>query len=111
MQEAPVRVCQCHVCQAAGDEDPEKRAHGQMNLLLSRLDEQQRRWLVAYESQKLGHGGDVSLSRITGLNVETIRRGRRELANDLSDRPLDRIRLPGGGRPPLEKKIPRSSRI
>jgi len=75
-----------------------------MNLLLSRMNEQQRRWLVASESQKLGHGGDILLSRITGLNVETIRRGRRELAADLIGRPSDRIRLPGGGRPPLEKK-------
>jgi len=46
---------------------------------LSRLDEHQRRWLAALESQKVGRGGDRLLSCITGLNVETIRRGRREL--------------------------------
>lgn len=107
MQEASIHACQCQVCQGSGDEHPEKHTHHQINLLLSRMDEQQRRWLVAYESQKLGHGGDVLLSRITGLNVETIRRGRRELAADLGDRPVGRVRLPGGGRPPLEKKIPR----
>ncbi|MCD4685634.1 MAG: hypothetical protein K8S97_06840 [Anaerolineae bacterium] len=45
-----------------------------MNLLMSRLDEQQRRWYAAVESEKIGHGGDVQVSRITGLNVETIRR-------------------------------------
>ena len=110
MQEAPIHVCQCHVCQECNDEHPEKRTHHQMNLLLSRMDEQQRRWFVAYESQKLGHGGDILLSRITGLNVETIRRGRHELAGDLKDRPVGRIRLPGGGRPPLEKTIPRWNR-
>jgi hypothetical protein len=110
MQEASIHVCQCQVCQGSNDEHPERRAHHQMNLLLSRLDEQQRRWLVAYESQKLGRGGDVLLSQITGLNVETIRRGRRELAADLRDLPLGRIRLPGGGRPLLEKKTPRWSR-
>jgi hypothetical protein len=27
----------------------------------------------------------------------------------LQDRPTDRIRQPGGGRPPLKKKTPRSS--
>jgi len=106
MQEASIHVCPCHICQESDDEHPEKQAHRQMNLLLSRMDEQQRRWFVAYESRKLGHGGDVLLSRITGLNVETIRRGRRELAADLRDSPLGRIRLPGGGRRPLEKKIP-----
>jgi hypothetical protein len=80
-----------------------------MNLLLSRLDEQQRRWYAALESMKIGHGGDTLLSQITGLNVETIRRGREELEDDLKGRPPDRVRLEGGGRPPLEKKTPPSS--
>ena len=75
-----------------------------MNLLLSRLDEQQRRWYVALESLKVGHGGDRLLSRITGMDVETIRRGRREMEGSLRGRPTDRVRLPGGGRPPVEKK-------
>jgi len=78
---------------------------------MSRLDEQQRRWYAAVESARLGHGGDRTLSRITGLNVDTIRRGREELADSLKDRPADRIRLPGGGRPAVEKKVPRSSRL
>lgn len=82
-----------------------------MNLLLGRLDEQQRRWYAALESMKLGHGGDTLLSQITGLNVETIRRGREELEADLESRPADRVRLEGGGRPPLEKKMPPSSPI
>ena len=77
-----------------------------MNLLLSRLDEQQRRWYVALESEKVGHGGDALLSQITGLNMETIRRGREELESGLAGRPADRVRLPGGGRTPLEKKTP-----
>ena len=81
-----------------------------MNLLMSRLDEQQRRWYAAVESAKVGHGGDRRLSRITGLDVDTIRRGREELADDLEGRPADRVRLPGGGRPAVEKKAPRSSR-
>lgn len=81
-----------------------------MNLLMSRLDEQQRRWYAAVESAKLGHGGDRTLSRITGLDVDTIRRGRQELADSLRGRPADRVRLSGGGRPAVEKKAPRSSR-
>jgi hypothetical protein len=40
-----------------------------MNLLLSRLDEQQRRWYVALESKRLGHGGDTRLAEITGMGV------------------------------------------
>ncbi|HKB42613.1 MAG TPA: hypothetical protein VKD72_39660 [Gemmataceae bacterium] len=75
-----------------------------MNLLLSRLDEQQRRLFAALESKRIGHGGDRLLSLITGLHIETIRHGRRELDAGLADTPPDRIRRPGGGRPPSEKK-------
>ena len=81
-----------------------------MNLLAGRLDEQQRRWFAALESKKVGHGGDTLLSLILGLHVDTIRRGREELAASLEGRPVDRVRLPGGGRPALEKNPPRSSR-
>jgi hypothetical protein len=102
-----IHQCQCPKClQSKGS--PEWRLHHQMNLFLSRLDEQQRRWYVALESKKMGHGGDVLLSQITGVEVETIRRGRRELDEDLAHRPEERIRLEGGGRPAVEKKIPRS---
>ncbi len=79
-----------------------------MNLLLSRLDEDHRRWYVALESLKLGHGGDRRLALITGLHVETIRRGRRELAGSLEDFPAERVRRGGGGRPALKKKTPLS---
>jgi hypothetical protein len=79
-----------------------------MNLLLSRLDEDHRRWYVALESLKLGHGGDRRLALMTGLHVETIRRGRRELADSLADFPADRVRRRGGGRPALKKKTRRS---
>lgn len=81
-----------------------------MNVFLSRLDEQQRRWYVALESKKVGHGGDVLLSQITGLDVETIRRGRRELDVDLADSPPERMRAVGGGRPAVEKKTQRSKK-
>ena len=79
-----------------------------MNLLLSRLDEDHRRRYVALESLKVGRGGDRRLALITGMNAETIRRGRRELALSLKDNPPHRIRRPGGGRPPLKKKLPPS---
>ena len=108
MQEASIYRCQCPRCQSSAPH-PDKSHHHRMNLLLSRMDEQQRRWYVGIESMKIGHGGDVQLSRITGMNVETIRIGRNELENDLEGRPVGRVRLEGGGRPPVEKKTPRSS--
>ena len=97
--------CQCPTCQQPGDHR-DKALHRRVNLFLSRLDEQQRRWYVAIESTKAGYGGDVLLSQITGVNVETIRIGRRELEGDLANRATDRVRTEGGGRPPAEKKRP-----
>lgn len=95
--------CQCPDCQQPG-EHPNRELHHQMNLFLSRLDEQQQRWYVALEAKKLGRGGPTLLSQITGMHVDTIRRGRDELEEELSDRPTDRMRQPGGGRHPVEKK-------
>jgi len=100
-----VHDCQCPVCLQSQDEAV-WQLHHQLNVFLSRLDEQQRRWYVALESNRVGHGGDTLLSHITGLDVETIRRGRRELADELAQRPVERTREAGGGRPPVEKKIP-----
>jgi len=81
-----------------------------MNLLLSRLDEQQQRWYVLLEAKKLGHGGLTLLSQITGMSADTIRRGRDELDEELNGRPVDRVRLPGGGRPRVEKNSQGSKR-
>ncbi len=103
MTESVVYQCQCPSCLRSG-EHPDSLLHHRMNLLLSRLDEQQRRWYVALESMKVGYGGDRFLSQVTGMDVETIRRGRRELEGSLRGRPTDRVRLPGAGRPPVEKK-------
>ena len=81
-----------------------------MNLFLARLNEQQRRWYVALEAKQFGHGGNTMLSAITGMDVETIRRGRRELDASLEGRPTDRVRLKGGGRKATEKKTKASKR-
>jgi hypothetical protein len=86
------------------EDHPDKEVHHKMNLFLSRLDEQQRRWYVALEAQKMGRGGATRMSLITGMHADTIRRGREELNNDMAERPVDRVRLPGGGRRPVEKK-------
>jgi len=99
---ATVAECQCPHCQQEGDH-PDRVLHRRMNVFISRLDEAQRRWYVALESQRIGHGGDHLLSQITGLDEATIRRGRAELRAELADCPEDRVRQPGAGRPPVEK--------
>jgi hypothetical protein len=109
LTERTVHQCGCPNCQQPGDH-PDKELHYQMNLFLSRLDEQQRRWYVALEAKKLGHGGAQLMSQITGMSVDTIRRGRDELDSSLADRPTDRVRLFGGGRHPVEKNSRASKR-
>ncbi|MEI7845428.1 MAG: hypothetical protein WCK35_06465 [Chloroflexota bacterium] len=104
-----IHECLCAACLADKDRE-EWKIHHQMNVLLSRLDEQQCRWYVVLESKKIGHGGDVELSTITGMDVETIRRGRRELDDDLRSHSPERIREEGGGQPAVEKKTHRSRR-
>ena len=102
MADSGVHQCRCPDC-ASGEDHPDRGLHHQINLLFSRLNEQQRRWFAALESRKAGHGGDTLVSLIVGLHVDTIRRGRQELDADLAGRPLDRIRNPGAGRPPVKK--------
>lgn len=71
-------------------------------LFVSTLNERQRRLYVGMESLRVGHGGDRWIAQLTGLDVHTVARGRRELlAQDLE---LDAIRRQGGGRPAVEKK-------
>lgn len=104
-----VHNCQCPICRQEANH-PDKELHHQINLFLSRLDEQQRRWYIALESKRIGYGGDRLLSLITGMDEKTIRRGRQELVKELTNRPVDKIRLPGGGRPRIEKKRRRDRR-
>ena len=106
MKGQAIYQCQCPPCQQ-GDNQQVQLLHQQINLVMSRLDEQQRRWYAAVEANRHGHGGIKLVSQITGLDEKTIQRGQQELALDLENRPVDRIRLPGAGRPSSEKKSPR----
>jgi hypothetical protein len=103
MKSRAIHQCQCDDCVA--ENAVTQQQHGQFNLLMSRLDEQQRRWMAALEAKKMGHGGIRQLHRMTGLDINTIRRGIEELESDLANRPTDRTRVPGGGRKALEKKM------
>lgn len=104
MSEKSIHQCQCQKCQEAGD-SLEKQLHHQINLVMSRLDEQQRRWYAAVEANRYHEKGVPLVSQITGLDEKTIRRGQAELAEDLGHRPYERVRLEGAGRPKVEKKM------
>ena len=101
--EPEIHVCVCPICQTASDPAVMRR-HQQINLLLSRLTEPQRRWYVGFLSQELDSPSDRQLACITGLDRNTIQRGRQELAAGLADVPFTRERRAGAGRPPAEKK-------
>jgi len=100
-----VRQCACPICQA-GTDTTVVQQHAHINLLLSRLTEPQRRWYVGVLSEAPDAPSDRHLALITGLNPETIRRGRADLAAGLPDSPALRQRQPGGGRRAAEKKPP-----
>jgi hypothetical protein len=101
--ENEIHQCECDICQAGSD--PEiARQHRQMNVFLSRLNEPQRRWYVGLLSQQADSPGERWLSKITGLDEKTIRRGQQELGSELVGLPGDRQRQKGGGRPRAEKK-------
>ena len=68
------------------------------------LNERSRRLWAAAESLAIGYGGDALVSSATGLARETIRNGRREIAQ--GGAATDRIRGPGAGRPRLEQNQP-----
>ena len=52
--------------------------------------------------------GVISSSRQLRGWTQTIERGRQELAAALVERPMDRGRVPGAGRPQVGKKGPRA---
>lgn len=104
MSAIEVRACQCPPCQA-GEAHADRALHAQMNLLLSRLGEAERRWYAAVEANRLGRGGTRLVAQITGVDEKTIRRGQAEVAGSLADVPSKRQRRAGGGRPRVEKKI------
>ena len=60
-----IHECQCASC-LADKASAEWKIHHQMNVFLSRLDEQQRRWYVALESKKIGRGGDKRFRKSPG---------------------------------------------
>jgi hypothetical protein len=79
--------------------------HRKLNRVVALLDEKQARRVVGLQAEREGHGGVALLSRVTGMSRTTIAQGQRELVGkDLV--PADRVRRPGGGRKPLEKKDP-----
>jgi hypothetical protein len=101
-----IHRCACSNCRS-GKEHAHRIYHHQINLLLSRLNEPQRRWFAALEAMHIGHGDKQLMAQVTGLSPTTILRGCNELKADLADCPDQHLRASGGGRPAAEVKDPR----
>ena len=82
----------------------------QVNLVLSQLGGGGGGWGAGWVGRGVGGGGVKGWSRVTGLEGKTVRRGRDELDNGWQDCPADRVRREGAGHPPVEKKVPASSK-
>ncbi len=97
-----VHKCRCNEC----IEQPNGEIallHTSINRLVATLDEKHRRQFAGLLASQFGHGGIQYLSKITGLDRDTISRGKREIAR--ANVALDgRIRAAGGGRHKVEKK-------
>jgi hypothetical protein len=72
--------------------------------VLQRLSENERRWVSALLAEVVGWGGEGFAAHGTGLDLKTVRVGRSELEQGLGNCPSDRIRRPGAGRRPVEKR-------
>jgi transposase len=73
--------------------------------LAPELDERRRRLWAAAEARAAGRGGIAATARATGMAIDTIRKGIRELE---SGETLERrrVRRPGGGRKPITETDP-----
>jgi hypothetical protein len=101
-----LHTCQCPGCQ----QEPNSATaalHRSINRLVALADERSRRLLVGFLAEQHGRGGLTLMSRITGLDRNTIARGRRELHANATP-PPGRIRRPGAGRKRVETADPGS---
>jgi hypothetical protein len=89
---------------AAAEVSPEE-LKASLVLFSSLLDERQRRLYAGLESLKMGRGGDQKLAELLQLDPHTVARGRKQLLAQEVE--WERVRKPGAGRKPVEKKRPR----
>ena len=68
MADVTVRACQCPDCQA-GHDHRDRQLHHQINLVMSRLNEQQRRWLAALEVQQAWRQRGVEIAATALVRV------------------------------------------
>ena len=99
-----IRQCPCRDCRES-PKSATAEQHRTINRVVASFDEKGRRLFVAYLASQSGRGAIEHLAQITGMSPNTIRRGLADQKQPLEDSPY-RVRQPGGGRKPVEKKDP-----
>jgi len=85
--------------------EPYSEENGErMRLFYRKLSEKEKRRYAALEAGKLEHGGQRYICKLLGCSPTTLRVGRTELKERLSDSEKG-IRKPGGGRKKIREKI------
>jgi hypothetical protein len=97
-----VHACACSTCRQHPN-GPVAREHRTLNRLIAASDERTRRLLAGFLARQHGRGGITLLACITGLDRNTVARGRRELRQPF--RSSGRVRRPGAGGQCVEKKV------
>jgi len=87
-----------------------KQSREYCRAVFGRLKEQDKRHVAGLIALLVGHGGVSWVAEAVGLERDCVSRGKAEVENGLVGRPVNRQRLPGGGRKPLEKKVLKPSR-
>jgi len=98
--------CDCPICR----EQPNgviACEHQAINYLVASVDERNRRLLLGFLAHRQGRGGISQLARITGLDRNTIARGRCELLQG-DPTTIGRVRRSGAGRKRAEAHAPGS---
>ncbi len=96
-----IHTCECPTCRQYPS-GRTAREHRALNRLIAAADERTRRLVAGFLARQHGRGGVSLLARITGLDRNTVARGRRELRQPC--RASGRIRRPGAGGQRVEKK-------
>ena len=73
--------------------------------MLPLLDERQKRIFLASEAMSYGLGGITKVSEISGISMNTIRKGIAEIEGN-TDLRRNRVRAEGGGRKTLTERHP-----
>ena len=88
--------CPCNECNSP-ESDSNSSQTSAIRFIVNTFPERERRQVAGLLALREGRGGVLKASRLTGLDVKTVRKGREEVLNQ-EEFPKSRERRQGGGR-------------